>query len=368
MTYSSENLTVGEAFMHDPLSVQDVLRGVRGGFQQLLEQRQAEVATNPPGFHFPRTETGDLMTLAEKAADLQDNSDSMLTESFVHASLWVGARRMDNQRAAQGLEPVHAAKVDELLQSEEYAAQFQKGNEDIGSTNHHKLRFAGPREVVALVERHIDPAFNNPVMVYDAIGQDYYAKRQEAEFGIANRGWLEYMKQNGWSPQLRALLAATGMHLSALKRARNIVMPLLEADDIKVPRVKEGFEDKFWGRKIVGAADATGLAHYMGYIQKSRPLLRHHMKRIWGEDYIEKRNTFMAASLMRMRSLSKQKEKEITELRRPIFAIIGEGYYAAAKERLQEIAKKDPYVFGRFSREWLLEEKESTEDSGDIPF
>lgn len=368
-----EQYTIGElqAMPHsfEAMKAQDVLRGLYGGMQALAEQKAGQEAGNETAsrFSFPTAEGGAELSLDEKAAYLAERSERIHIEILVEVGLAIGAERLDAMRMKQGLEPIHFRTLQELLVTQRRESVFQAGREEIMAGNFRGASMLA-RPIATRVDKYF-PELANPVALYDAVGANYRTRSHAAKPAILTQATEGVMQSERWDDKSRAVYAALGIHHAAIRSARQLIMPLLtkEAD---LPRMTEGFEQKFWERKLFGNAQGDGVFYYLGYLDKSRPAMRAILKDKWGEnDYYRNRQVLTAAMFLRPAAVpQKDRVDYMRKLRRPVFLLMSEGHFEAAEELLRKAANERPDLFGLLSREYLLGKDsapKSPEDPGD---
>lgn len=361
-----------------PRSLNEALlsaRRIRPEEEQVEQQtpRQSPAETEPAitGFQFPLSlETGEPMTLGERTLYLFNHKDYMRTNYLVEESLLVGAERMDERLVANGREPIHAGTLDTILDSPTKAQVFRRGYEEIIDPDQDSLK-AKPKEIALLLKKHLDPLFNNPVLVHEVLGERYKNRPVSAKYAFLDRGCETLIRNQRWPPELRAMMMAVGMRQTASRQAREIALPLLDHDISTLPELKPGFETAYWERKVIGNDKYEGAAFYLGYVEKSRELLRKSMRKMWGQEYEENRQIFLSASFMRIGTLEKPERANVYDKRKQIFASLAGDDFPKAKEQLQEVAQAQPDVFSRPGQEFLLGKKSPEDDTAvikDAPF
>lgn len=357
--YSVSNTLSQELQEHENVAVIDRRRSLLALYadlQLLLEKKGAPDATiaERTTFHYELPKAYDSLTTDEKARFLRENSDLLIVDTFVNEGLLVGAARMDEKRIASGRDGIHVATLNDMKGDRDSSRLYYEAKHTVVESTDTIVNSA-PRKVASLVAGVLDKDFNNPVMLYEVVGMNYRTGNATSRYPFLDIGTQKFMENNGWSSELQALMAAVGMHQTAMHSAKALVQPLLIGDKELIPDVKAGFEQAFWQRRIVGTPTTEGTQYYLGYIQKSRALLEHHMKQMWGDDFSYNRMVFFATGLMKTGILGDKEKRAVRNQRRPVYQAIAVGDFAAAKAHLQHIAEDQPMLFGRISLDFLLD-------------
>lgn len=345
MELSNENLS----FVHQ-LSPE-----ARKGALFLLGLSMENATSYAGGTHIDTDNSYPQLNSDEQAAFLMGRYDLMPTNRFVGKGLLVGAQRMDERSLEEGNKGANVSALDRALASEKIRQVYWDGNESVAEPS--SLR-SHPRKVANLIADNLDPGFNNPIIVYEACGMNPRTGDCTDRQPFVGGSIENFMKNTEWSTELKALMGAVGLHLTAIRLAKQLVSPMLASERRLVTSVKEGFESKFWENKLVGSERTTGVAYYLGYLLKSRELLKDCMKEMWDEDYSRNRNVFVSLATMKTPGLKTKKEKSLVlDQRRLVFGAIANGDFSVAEQGLREIAEQHPNFFGRISLKFLTREK-----------
>jgi len=357
-------LTLGE-HMDNVQQWRATLLSFYAGLHALIEKGEPTVAisistegTEPIAQSYAEEAVAyDTLGTSDKAAFLVENNNSMPISAFVNKGLIVGAQRMDESRAGNNLDSSHAEIVSEILASERAKDIFYAAQHHILDLSESRINNQ-PRKIAELLSDHLDPYFANPVMVYEVVGMNYHTRQYTQTYPFIDTGTQAFMRSNDWSSELQALMVAYGMHYTAIQQARRLVLPLLT----QVTGVKDGLETAFWGRKVLGTDAHVGTQYYLGYIEKSRSLLRQHMQRMWGDDYHRNQQVFISAALMKTKAstLPENEKRRVRELRRPIFGAIASGDFDEGERLLRDIAEEEPHLLSWIGLEFFSDTDQPT--------
>lgn len=295
------------------------------------------------------------MGIDEQAVYLAQNGESIPAAAFAAAGLEAGSRRMDDARIARGALPAHEAAVSRQLGSVEtqggYVAGYTESISDFPRGWPPEARRAG-QEVMA----ELRPDLVNARMLYDILGRDRMTGRvMPAKFQWLHQNVLH--ASEAWSPDVRALASVQLMHESAARGAKVLLRCLLQVGH-DLPAVDDSSIEQFWMTKIAGTPHiATGIAYYLGYQAKSRPVLEETMQKLWGADYKESQALFNHALHLNTFALDDQERAHIHEaIRLPVFRFIGQGNFVKARNALQHAAADRPKLFSLSARRFLLQQ------------
>lgn len=287
------------------------------------------------------------LSLDDQAALLLGRAHRTKISVFAQAAFTIGARRMDVLGGDEDMQSVHTRTLGSLLLRPMVHGRFDAGYQEIITGDEPRLE-TNVKRSAQLIAAHVHWRLNNLPIARQMEG---YTNSRDAFVTPAMRGAF---LSTPWPVELVALTKAVGMHYTAMRSVRRLATPYLVSSD-KLPKVTSGSEERYWCAKLFGAGENQGLCYYLGYIEKSRPLLRAYMEGLWGTEYLHNRQVFLGTILIRERSMVRDhgKKEELRMIRNELHRDIGDSNFVAAGVRLKELAVTHPHLFSFIGLEYF---------------
>ncbi len=346
-----ESLTVTEALAlpsdtAELAQARGLVVGLAASATLLLERRK-EVAGGDVAISESAALEG--LSLDEQAEHLRANK-RLLIDAYAFFGTRVGAERMDAARVARGEAPVHAAIVARLWDDPRCRRRFDAGTRTITDDRRRGVTLSYFGNTVELVQKHIDARLAEPNVAILVAGSDVQGR--DRGDGFLNPSMRGVMRSEEWPEDLRALALALGMNAMAMRSVRRMVDPALDATR-DAPTVAPGAESLFWEARLFGSAQDEGICYWLGYINKSRAILKGYMESIWPGETERNYTVLMSALLLRPASLGPDWKNEIRDIRKSVFRAIGEGDFAGAEQQLRVLAAARPRLFFAIGLEYF---------------